>query len=479
MEPVLPFHLVLPARGAGRRHALQRQLREAALDGRLPPGFVLPSSRRLAAATGVGRNTVVAAYDLLLAEGLLEPRRGACPRVRAGLRPRAAPVRAAAHAPDPALRARIARLDAPPRPAPTRRGFQPGIPEHRGFPHAVWRRLAARVLRRFAREPFEYPPPEGLPVLREAIARHLGFARAVAARADEIVVTHGAQQAFDLLARLLVTPGRTVVAVEDPGYPPQRAAFTAAGARIVPVAVDDQGLCVDRLPPTARVVCVTASHQSPLGATLSIARRLALLDFARRHGAVVVEDDYDGEFRFGAGPLDALRTLDRDGRVFYVGTFSKCLFPAIRQGFVAAPDWAVGALRGLKHVLDGHADAAAQAQLAAFIAEGHLARHVRRMTRVYAARRAVLLDALRGPLSRWLEPIPGEVGLHAAAWLRGDVPASRVFSLARQHLPGAHPASDYAVGRRTREALCIGYGAIEADAMRAPLQDLARALARG
>ncbi|WP_329955905.1 PLP-dependent aminotransferase family protein [Cupriavidus necator] len=223
--------------------------------------------------------------------------------------------------------------------------------------------------------------------LREAIASHVSFARAVACGADDVVVTSGAQQAFDLIARVLVTPGKTVVAVEDPGYPPLRHAFAAAGARLVPVPVDDEGMQVDQLPAGARVICVTPSHQFPLGATLSLARRRALLAFARRHGAVVVEDDYDGEFRHGGRPLDALQTLDQDQLVWYVGTFSRSLFPGLRLGYAVVPPWARDAVVAAGQYTDWHSALLAQDTLAAFMAEGHLARHIRKMRAAYTGRR--------------------------------------------------------------------------------------------
>jgi GntR family transcriptional regulator/MocR family aminotransferase len=476
MDPVLPFALDLNAPGpGGLARALHRQLREAILDGRLAAGAALPSTRELAAAQGVARNTVVAAYDLLVAEGYLAPRANARPRVA-----EAAARRPAAHADAPLLgRGRLhprwrdpafAR-ELPPSLPP--RSFRLGMPEHHGFPHAQWRRLAMRALRGFAREPFRYPPAQGLPELREAIAAHVAFARAVACAAGDVVVTSGTQQALDLLARLLVAPGRTRVAVEDPGYPPARLPFMAAGAELVPVPVDDEGLCVDALPADAGIIVVTPSHQSPTGAAMSLPRRRALLDHARAHDALVIEDDYDGEFRFDGRPLDALQTLDRDARVFYLGTFSKSLFPALRKGFVVAPAWAREGLLMARQVADPHGDAVAQATLAAFIRDGHLARHVRRMHRLYGGRRARLLEGLRG-LDEWFEPVPGEAGLHLAVRVRREG-AARTLALAARHLPGAVDVATLSLRPRA-PMLAIGYGAIDADAIDPALESLRRAL---
>ncbi|QSX79262.1 MocR-like pyridoxine biosynthesis transcription factor PdxR [Agrilutibacter solisilvae] len=480
MEPVLPFALDLPPRGEGARmQALHGQLRAAILDGRLPPGARLPATRPLASALGVARNTVVAAYDLLMAEGYVQPRRGAPAQVADLALRRPAPA-AALEVPlgdrrlNPVWRAPALEPESP-RALPER-SFRLGVPDPHHFPHAVWRRLSAQTLRAWSKQPFTYPPTEGLAPLREAIAHHVAFARAVVCQPVDVVVTSGAQQAFDLLGRLLITPGQTRVAVEEPGYPPARAALLAAGAVLVPVPVDEQGLCVDQVPADVRIVAVTPSHQSPTGVALSAPRRRALLEFARAHDAVILEDDYDGEFRFGGRPLDALQTLDREGRVFYVGTFSKSLFPALRKGFVVAPAWARDALVRVKHCADAHGDAISQSVLAAFIREGHLARHVRHMRPIYAARRQALLDGLQQELSRWLQPWPSEAGLHLSARIRDPAQASAILARIRQHAPGAQSLDDYAMAPLPQRAVTFGYGVIDVAAIRPALSRLRAAL---
>jgi GntR family transcriptional regulator / MocR family aminotransferase len=484
MEPVFPFDIELPARGEGlRMQALHQQLRAAILDGRLAPGHALPSTRQAAAGLGLGRNTVVHAYDLLMAEGYVLQRPGAkavvaeLAAVRRSTKA-ARPIRTAATADsliNPMWAAPALQREAP-RQLPER-CFRLGVPEHRLFPHETWRRLVARSLRDWSRRPFAYPPTQGVPALREAIAQHLAFARAVACVPDDVVVTSGAQQAFDLLARLLVMPGQTVVAVEEPGYPPLRAAFLAAGARLLPVPVDDEGMVVERLPPEAKLISVTPSHQSPTGVALSLRRRMALLAFAREHGAVVLEDDYDGEFRFGARPLDALQTLDRDGRVFYIGTFTKSLFPSLRKGFVVAPGWAREPLLRVKHCADSHCDTITQNALADFIRDGHLARHVRRMRPVYAERREALQAGLRKELADWLEPIPCEAGLHLAARVRDPRQGPAIVAAMRQHTPGAQAIAEYAMHpRQVPWALTFGYGVIDADQIGPALRRLRRAM---
>lgn len=487
MEPVLPFPLELAAaRSGGLTKALHRQLRSAILERRLPAGFALPSTRRLAEDLGVGRNTVVAAYELLIAEGHAQARPGSRLRVVAPAAPagRAPAARAAAAEVTRAHDGRIApgwRLPAPrivhPAPLPAR-SFRTGVPEDRGFEHDTWRRLTARALRSLSRQPFHYGPPEGLPALREAIAGHVAFVRAVVCEAGDLVITSGAQQAFDLLARLLVTPGRTPVAVENPGYMPARAAFAAAGARLVPVPVDADGLRVDRLPDGVKVICVTPSHQLPTGAVMSAARRRALLARARELGAVIVEDDYDGEFLFEPHAQDALQTLDREGRVFYVGTFSKSLFPSLRKGYVVAPAWAHEALVDIRRASDLHGDTLTQATLAAFIAEGHLARHIRRMRPIYRERRQALVHGLEAALQRWVEVLPGAAGLHLSVRAREPARMAVLLEAVQAHMPGVLPLSAYAVGRPVVQGLCIGYGCIEAEPIGRAVRAAGRALDR-
>jgi len=480
MEPVFPFDLTLPAPGRGMLAlALHEQLRSAVLDGRLVAGSTLPSTRGVAAALGVGRNTVVKVYDQLMAEGYVLPRPGAKAVVAAVAQrrrasPRATDRRLQDERLNPLWRTPFMHPEVP-RALPER-SFRLGMPEHRHFPHETWRRLTARAQRIGSRSGFSYPPSHGLPELREAIAQHVSFARAVACRSDDILVTSGAQQAFDLIARVLVTPGRTKVAVEDPGYPPLRAVFTAAGARLVPIPVDDEGLCVDHLPADVQIVCVTPSHQSPTGAALSMRRRLALLAFARQRNAVVLEDDYDGEFRFGARPLDALQTLDRDGLVLYIGTFSKSLFPSLRKGFIVAPPWARDALVSVKHCCDAHGDSLTQSTLASFIREGHMARHVRRMRSIYGQRREALLHGLHSELEDWLDVIPSEAGLHLAARIRRPGQAGAIVEAMRRCTPGAQTTADYAMRRTPPMALSFGYGVIDAAEIGLALRRMRRAL---
>jgi len=466
MEPDFEFPISLPSRDSRNLlRALHGQLKAAILDGRLQPGSRLPPTRALATAYGVSRNTAVAAYDLLLSEGYLatRPRAGA---YVADVRPRSSSrgIATGAAGTDSRLQAFWRRSPVPVQlhsPVSTRFDFRLGVPDKRFFPFDAWRRLTARAIRSFAKKPAAYAEPQGLPGLRGAIAKHVSFARAVACRPEDIVVTAGSQQALDLLARILISPGRTVVAVENPGYPPLHAAFAAAGAKIAPVQVDGDGIVVQRLPTDTRVICVTPSHQFPLGTTMSTRRRTALLEFAQAHGAVIIEDDYDGEFRLGARPLDALQTLDRSESVFYVGTFSKSLFPEMRLGFVVSPPWARPALAAAKQCADWHCAVLEQETLAAFIAEGHLARHVRKMRQVYGARHQTLLGCLKRDFHGWLEPIPSAVGLHLAALSKTSLDVDALVDRARHEGIGIYSLREFYFGRTVRPGLVFGYGAID------------------
>ncbi|HEY3178969.1 MAG TPA: PLP-dependent aminotransferase family protein [Casimicrobiaceae bacterium] len=460
MEPEFEVSLALPARRARTLlRDLHAQLRAAILDGRLRSGLRLPTTRAFAAAYGVSRNTAIGVYDLLQSEGYLFARGKAGTYVADALPQAVQRKRSVVDADrqrlNPFWRGRSVTE---PRRAP-RFEFRLGVPDVAQFPFTIWRRLSARALQAQSKSPAAYAEPQGRPALRAAIAQHVSFARAVACQVDDVVVTAGAQQAFDLLARILVTPGRGVVALEDPGYPPTRAAFAAAGAKTVAVPVDREGLIVERLPQNTRVVCVTPSHQFPLGVAMSARRRAGLLEFARRRGAVVIEDDYDGEFRFGGRALDALQTLDRHENVFYVGTFSKSLFPALRLGFVAAPPWARAALVAAKHFADWHCPVVEQDTLAAFIADGHLARHVRKMRRIYATRRDLLLRILQRDFRRWLEPVPATAGLHLAALAVASLDIDVLVAHARRNDVGVYALRNFYTGKSVQPGLVFGYGA--------------------
>lgn len=459
MEPGFELPIDVPSRRSRNRlRSLHQQLRAAIVEGRLKPGVRLPPTRAFAQTCGVSRNTAIATYALLQGEGYVSTRRSGT-FVTAMLPPRTTVAR---RDDDRRLHEdwRRREISAAPTQRP-RLDFTVGVPDLPLFPLDVWKRLSARTLREFFRKPLAgSDSPFGRTALRAAIARHVSATRAVACAVDDIVVTAGAKQAFSLLARILTTPKRTVVAVEEPGYRPVRTAFAAAGAEVVGVPVDREGLIVERLPTNARVVCVTPSHQYPLGVVMSASRRTQLLEFARARGAVVMEDDYDSEFRYGDRPLDALQTLDRSDSVFYVGTFSKSLFPALRIGFIVAPAWARNALAAAKQLADGYSPALSQDTLAAFIREGHLARHVRKMRGVYAARREVLLAGLaRG--FEWLQPLPATAGLHLSCIAGRGADIDAFIARARAREVGLDSLRGYADSRRSQNGILFGFGALD------------------
>jgi GntR family transcriptional regulator/MocR family aminotransferase len=464
---------------------IYRQLLDAILDGRLRPGERLPPTRELARSLEVSRNTVAAAYERLTADGFLAGRVGAGTFVADSSVGSARTRRRAPGGADVAPR-RLWRTipasggSAQPPAAPPRFDFQVGVPDARLFPLEAWRRLVGRELRPATVQAGGYGDPAGSAALRAAIARHIGVSRSVQAGADDVLVTQGTQQALDLIGRVLVDPG-TCVAVEEPGYLPARLVFRALGARVVGVPVDAEGIEVSALPAGARLVYTTPSHQYPLGTPMSLPRRRALLAWAERHRAVVIEDDYDSEFRFSDRPLEPLQSLDRGGRVIYVGSFSKTMSPMLRVGFLVAPASLQQTLRTAKQLTDWHGDLTTQGALARFIDEGLFARHVRRATREYARRHERIVGILRRDLGDVLDLVPASAGLHLCARLSSGAGGVDVGAVVRR----ASAAGVFVRGldtfcgeRPVQHGLVIGYGAIALDLVDEGLRRLATAFTR-
>lgn len=519
----------------GEARPLYRQvydgLREAILAGRLRPGERLPSTRTLAAELGVARNTVVLAYEQLRTEGYVVGARGGGTRVREALpdallhvrpgpRRAAGPARARAAAPGKGEAGASATGGA--RPAPpagdagsARQGggarlsargamlaaagaglaqagrtepvpFRLGVPALDVFPRRLWARLTARDWRRGG--PYLGDADAGGErALREAIAWYVTHSRGARCTADQVFVVSGTQQGLDIAARVLLDPGDAVW-VEDPGYPYAHTVLAVAGARLVPVTVDDEGLDVaagERAAPTARLAYVTPSHQFPLGAVMSVSRRLMLLAWARRAEAWVVEDDYDSEFRYAGRPLPCLQGLDAErqdaagpARVLYIGTFSKTLAPALRLGYLIVPDALVDAFRAARAVLDRHAPTLAQGVLADFIAGGHYARHVRRMRTLYAERQAALLAAAEAELEGLLTLTPDPAGLHVVGRLAPGLDAEAAAAAAEAEGVRVYPVSRYALSpdAQDRSGLILGYAGFDVRAIRVGVRKLRRAL---
>jgi len=495
MDPMFELRLSWPRKGSRTSaQSLFDQLRQAIGDGRLAPGAQMPATRQSPTVFGVSRQTCAKVYEKLLNVGYLTSRHGAGTFVAQRSPVGPAPGRRTGGADDrinplwlsPEMSSAMgfwresARGDASA--APITADFRPALVDSRLFPFDVYRRVGNQQLRNFERNPASLRSPQGNQgnrTLREAVTHHVAATRAIACRTDDVLVTSGAQQAFDLLARVLVRAGATIVAIEDPGYPPLRAPFIAAGAILVPVPVDDEGLVVDALPPGCRVICVTPSHQFPFGVAMSAARRQALLAYARAHGAVIVEDDYDGEFRYAGSPLEALKAADDADVVFYVGTFSKCLLPSLRLGFIIAPGWAMDALVAAKNALDWHCSTLLQATVAAFIVDGHLARHVRNMRDLYRPRRALLQHGLEDRLGRWLAPIPSFYGMHMTAVARDTLDLEEVALRMSRDGIRIHTLARYHLGAQTRTGLVFGYGVASPEQIKKGIENLRRVLSEG
>jgi GntR family transcriptional regulator/MocR family aminotransferase len=455
---------------------IYRQLRDAVLDGRLRPGERLPPTRELSQRLDVSRNTVAAAYERLVAEGFLVGQVGSGTFVYAEALARTAN-RHAPGGPGVTPRRLWATIPAQPpiRPVTPDYNFRMGIPDGQLFPLEAWRRLISQELRPAVIASTEYREPGGHPILRTAIARYIGVSRAVNAGAEDVLVTQGAQQAIDLIGRVLIEPGSRV-AVEEPGYPPARKLLRSLGARVYGVPVDAEGIDVSAIPRGVRLVYVTPSHQFPLGPPMSLARRAALLAWADRHRAVIIEDDYDSEFRFSDRPLEPLQSLDRTGRVIYVGSFSKTLLPILRLGFLVPPASLQPALYSVKQLSDWHGDPITQGALARFIDEGLLARHIRKATKVYAARRERIVAGIGERLGDWLRVVPAAAGLHVCARLRPEatVEVGQALGFARATGVIAHDLADFCAESPAQQGVVLGFGAIQLDRIGAGLDRLAR-----
>lgn len=455
----MDLHLHLHDEG-GLAEQIYAQLHERISSDALPAGTALPSSRELATRLSVSRATVVAAYERLAAHGLIRSRAGIGTFVTGRrdptvVTPTASPLRPRAiwhdeHLAVPDLTVPAAEFS-----------FAPGVPTRTRFPFARWRALLGDQLR--TRTEVHYTDPVGSARLRDALARHLVVSRGLRIAPEQLVITTGAQQAFDIAARVLLDPG-DIVAVEDPGYLPAYRALLAHGARVVGVPVDDEGLVVDRLPAGTRMVYVTPSHQFPLGMPMSESRRTALLAWAARHDAAIVEDDYDSEYRFTGRPLTPLQATDTEGRVLYVGSFSKTLLPSLRVGFLGVPATLAEATRRAKLAADFGTAAHVQAALAAFIEEGDLARYVRRMRRSYERRHHLLIASLREHFAGLLEPIESSGGTHMAALLTPGRPRDTDLA-ARALAEGVNVGtiSRWGVEHPGPNGFVFGYGAISAD----------------
>lgn len=464
-EGVLLQSIVLDRDGP---HGLSVQicvgLRELILSGALKVGERLPATRTLAQEFGVARTTIVESFERLAAEGLVETRVGAGTYVSQALASeRPAPAAAAiavptaklrlAQAMDSASKLFGARLPHQPR------AFTTALPAFDAFPMAQWAKLSGRHWRRARQQVLGYPDPHGEAVLRQAIAAHLRLNRGIACEWRQIFIVAGAQQAFQLLAATLINPGDKVW-FENPGAIGARNSLILSGADIVPVPVDESGLVVEaglRRAPDFKLAFVTPAHQQPLGAKMSLERRLALLEAAQASSAWIIEDDWDGEFCFQGPPMATLTSVDLTGRVIYVGTFSKTLFPSLRLGFLVAPPQLAEQIGICLDAYSPGVPTALQGIVAAFIVEGHFATHVRRMRKLYQERHQALLAAAATHLAGDVEVVPTHTGMHTIAYLRDGLDAPAVARAAAERGITVAPISRFGLEPVMRDGLVLGF----------------------
>jgi len=474
-----------PARGVLYRW-LYGELRAAILDGRLQPGSRLPATRDLASAYNLSRSTIVTAFQQLKSEGYVEGRCGSGTYVSQVLpeqllvvyrpkRQKRLPHRRIG------LSAYALRLQ-PFRGTPMRpiRAFRPNQPALDLFPTDLWAQVAARRLRRVSANLLAGGEALGYRPLREAVAAYLNSSRGVKCSAEQVLILSGAQEALDRTARILVNAGEPVW-MEEPGYPGADVVFRAIGARIRRVPVDSEG--IDFEPDrdnwhSPRLVYVTPGHQFPLGVTMSLRRRLALIEWARRMGIMIFEDDYDSEYRYSGRPIPAMQGLDPSGVVIFAGSFSAVLFPALRLGYLVVPEAMVDVFAAAQSVSTHHPPLIEQAVLCDFIKEGHFARHIRRMREIYAERLQVLLESAKEKLGDALEISSVEAGLQTVGWLRRGLRAQRVAKLAAKRNVEVVPLDGYALGRSRREGVVLGFAAVDPRELRRGVEELGKIFAR-
>ncbi|NMO14850.1 PLP-dependent aminotransferase family protein [Pyxidicoccus fallax] len=485
---------ILPIIAVDRRSSvpLYRQVyegyREAIVDRRLRAGQRLPSTRSLASELGISRIPILSAFEQLLAEGYFESRVGAGTFVARSLPDEGTPLEARATArgaaePERPGRRVVSRASEVLSPTgdPWFAGHGPfrlSEPALDQFPFQVWSSLMARHSRNPTRNQLAYGDPMGYRPFREALAEYLRTSRAVRCEPEQLMVVSGSQQALELSARVLLDTGSPVW-FEEPGYAGAKDVLTLARARLVPVPVDEDGLDVSAgiaRCANARAVYVTPSHQYPLGGTLSASRRLQLLDWARRSGAWILEDDYDSEYRYESQPISALQGLDRDSRVIYIGTFSKVLFPALRVGYLVLPEDLVPRFARVRDAMDIFPPTLFQAVLTDFLAEGHFARHLRKMRQLYRERRTALVDALTRELGDTVEVLGAQAGMHLVAALPERLRDRHIAERAAKEGLRAMPLSTCYLEDATRQGLVLGYGGTDAARIPEAVRRLRRAV---
>lgn len=444
---------------------LTRALKGAVLGGRVGAGARLPATRVLARELDLSRNTVLAAYEQLHAEGFLVGKIGSGSFVAEIAPPRAERAIARSVASGPVARYAKRAREIYDRIIPGRQhkglryNLQYGMPLTNPVLASAWRRALAHAA---AHAEMDYPDPQGLPVLRAQVCDYLARRRGIVAAAEDVMIVAGTQQAFAFAADVLLDADDGLV-LEDPHYRGARQLFQAHGARVTAAPVDDDGLVVAKLPARPpRLIAVTPSHQFPSGAVMSLARRLDLLDYAARRRCWIIEDDYDGEFRYDAHPLAALKSLDRHARVIYIGSFSKTLFPSLRLGYMVLPPGLRQAFVAAKWFCDRGCPAIDQAALAQFMADGGFERHLRDASRTLKQRRHAMLEGLRRHAGSAVRVADSHAGMHLVAWLDGfsGEKCERLIALAAERGLGLYSIAPYYLGKPDRQGLLLGYASL-------------------
>jgi GntR family transcriptional regulator / MocR family aminotransferase len=486
MKRATGFALILPLRESGTPayRWLYGALRGEILEGRLRAGAPLPATRELARQYGLSRGTIVSAFEQLKSEGYVEGTVGSGTYVSKVLPDELLQVARGASAESGTQRkqkrhqadyGRHLKLFTGFEIRPSR-AFRANLPALELFPTTLWAQLTARRWRRASANLLMGCDPLGYGPLREAVADYLRTSRGVKCAAEQVAIVSGVQEALDLAARLFLNPGERVC-MEDPGYPGAAIAFEAVGAKISAARVDDEGMELRHAQlQGARLVYVTPGHQFPLGITMSLARRLELLEWARKSGALIFEDDYDSEYRYSGRPVPAMQGLDRNGQVLFAGSFSKVLFPSLRLGYLVIPADLLDDFAAAISVTSRHAPVLEQAVLCDFIGEGHFGRHLRRMREVYAGRLSVLLESARRRLAGLLEISDIEAGLQTAGWLCGGMNGEAAAQAAAKRGVEVTPLSRYSRGRMSRAGLHLGFAAVDEREIRRGVGELALAL---
>jgi GntR family transcriptional regulator/MocR family aminotransferase len=490
--PYPPFIMLDETSALPLYRQIYEAIRHAILSGNLRPTAPLPATRLLSQQLGISRMTVVNAYDQLFAEGYLEAKTGAGTFVAAHLPEeflQTSGVERREHqASSPARKVKFSdygqKLAQSSESILRHHGassllpFEHGVPGAEEFPFDVWAKIAQRWQKKPPSSILSYGDAVGFRPLREAIAAHLASARGLLCKVEQIIITNGTQQALDLIGRIFLSK-TTDVYIEDPGYFGARDIFAATGARLVPVPIDEEGFDLQtarKRSRRARLVYVTPSHQYPLGVTMSLARRLNLLEWARDRDGFIIEDDYNSEYRYGGRPLASLQGLDRDGRVIYLGTFSKTIFPALRLGYLVVPTNLIEVFAAARALTDLHSPTLDQAVLADFITDRHFARHVRRMRGIYEARQRVLVEEARKHLKGKLEVAPAEAGMHLIGWLSQGIDDRDVSRRATEANLKIARLSAYCIEQKLRGGLLLGYTAFNEKLIKQGVKKLARVL---